>query len=110
MSYKPTYQDKKGGKIEGTLVDQTTKEIVIFCKVWIQNTSHKTTTDFDGNYLLDSIVAGKYTLCAFTLGYDTLKLEIQVKAGKKSKNDMYLKRAIQTLTTDPLENKMVPKK
>lgn len=105
-SYKTTIHKARFGKIEGNIFETISKEQMLFCNVLLQGTSHKTMTDMYGHFVLDSIVPGKYTLCAFELGYDTLKVELEVKSGQRITKDFYLEKYPIILTTDPIEDKI----
>lgn len=65
-------QAQTNGSIAGTLTD---KEIgnqpLPFASVIIKGTTKGTTTDFDGNYIIDNVAAGAYSLEISFVGYET---------------------------------------
>ena len=63
------------GSVAGSLSDKdNNNEPLPFANVIIKGTSKGTTTDFDGNYLLDNIAVGTYTIEFSFVGYETLEV------------------------------------
>lgn len=71
------------GVITGKLTDkETAGEPLPFANVLIKGTTKGTTTDFDGNYTLDNVAAGTYTIEFSFVGYQTVeKVNVEVPAG-----------------------------
>jgi hypothetical protein len=88
------------GKVQGYVYDRATKEQVLLCQVFIKGTPFKTKTDINSYFSLDSIPIGKYTICIWDIGYDTLKAQILVSRGDNAKRSFYLKKVMQTLSAD----------
>ncbi len=73
-------QDK--GTIKGKLTDkEMNNEALSFANVVIKGTTIGTQTDMDGNYSI-SIKAGSYTIVFSFLGYKTIEVPVEVKAGE----------------------------
>ena len=72
------------GSVAGSLSDKdNNNEPLPFANVIIKGTSKGTTTDFDGNYLLDNIAVGTYTIEFSFVGYETLEVpNVVIEAGK----------------------------
>ena len=79
------------GTIEGTLLDKELEgEPLPFANVIILGTSTGTTTDFDGNYILENVPVGNITLEFSFIGYETVTVPVTVEAGKVSRVDSSL--------------------
>ncbi len=77
-----------GGTVSGKLVDAATNQAIDFASVSITNKADKTTkgaqTDLSGNFKLDGLKEGIYTLKATYVGYLTFtKDSIQINASRK---------------------------
>ncbi|MFM5961784.1 MAG: carboxypeptidase-like regulatory domain-containing protein, partial [Dolichospermum sp.] len=59
------------GSISGTLVDVKTKEPIIGANVVIQGTAVGSATDVEGNYLINSVKPGTYSLVISYITYKT---------------------------------------
>ncbi len=66
------------GSISGKIVDQTTNETLIGVPVMLEGTSLGTVTDLDGNYKIENIPIGIYTLVVRYIGY-TSKVIPEIK-------------------------------
>ena len=70
-------QDK--GTLKGLLTDkETNNEPLPFANVLIKGTSIGTTTDFDGNYILN-VPAGNHIVVFSFLGYKTIEKPVTIK-------------------------------
>ncbi len=69
-SVSGTIQDESGGQLPGVNVS-------------IENSSKGTASDFDGNYSLDNLEEGNYTLVFSFLGYKTQKKTLSIKGSSK---------------------------
>lgn len=58
------------GTLSGKVVDGKTGETLIGVSVLVENTSYATVTDLDGNYLINDIAAGTYTVVYKYIGYE----------------------------------------
>ena len=68
--------------VTGRVLDKTTGEPMQFATVYFSQTLIGTTTDQNGNFTLKNIDPGKYNLIATYVGYRSLPLEIEIKAGE----------------------------
>ncbi len=71
------------GSISGKIVDKTTNETLIGVPVMLEGTSLGTVTDLDGNYKIENIPDGTYTLLIRYIGYNS-KLIPELKVQSKS--------------------------
>lgn len=81
-------------KIKGTIVDADTKEPLPFVNVSFKGANVGTTTDFDGNYYLET-QWGTATLQASFVGYKTLSKPVQI--GKSQTINFSLKNEAITM-------------
>lgn len=69
------------GKIAGKIVDGKTGETLPGATVMIEGTTRGASSDFDGNYSLNGLAPGKYTIVASYITYDNKKfVDVVVKA------------------------------
>ena len=80
--------------IRGNITDlETSNEPLIFADIQLQNTDFSAQTNFHGNFELNNVKAGNYTLVVRYLGYETrfipIKLEgsehLEIKMGLSAK-------------------------
>ncbi len=70
------------GIIRGKITDAHTGETLIGASVLVEGTNTGTTSDLDGNYTLDNLKPGTYTLVFSYVSFATQKVgEVYVKAG-----------------------------
>ena len=62
----------QNGKIKGKIVDAKTNEALIGAAVVIQGTTNGSAANFDGEFIITNVPAGKHTLVASYVGYQTL--------------------------------------
>ena len=73
------------GVIKGNLKDAKSNEAMIGATIMIEGTTTGTTTDFEGNFEINDVQAGIFTLIISSIGYSDLRLEkIRVEAGKET--------------------------
>lgn len=61
------------GTIAGQLLDkETNNEPLPFANILVKGTTTGTTTDYDGNYLIQNLYPGTYTLSFSFIGYETI--------------------------------------
>ncbi len=85
--------------IRGTVIDNASNSPLAFVNIIIQNTNKSTTTDSMGNFILPSIVVGRYNIQVSMMGYEPLTLnEIQVTSGKEVFLNVSLKENVTSLT------------
>ena len=78
------------GRISGSVVDKTTGEELLYANVQLEGTSFGTATDGDGNFVLQGIPAGEYTLIATYLGYSQQSLPVTVVASQTTEINIEL--------------------
>ncbi len=76
-----TLYAQKGGTVRGNVYDKNTGEPIIYGTVLLQGTTIGTNTDDDGFFSIGNIPAGRYTLVATYIGYDSVALQINVRDG-----------------------------
>lgn len=79
------------GSIQGYVKDAQTDEPLVGANILLKGTSTGAATDLNGFYSITNIPAGKYTLIAKYLGYNTKKVDIQIIPNKTIKYDFQLK-------------------
>ncbi len=79
----------QGGTIRGVVYDNDTGDPVPFAFVVALGTTVGTTADVDGFYNLANVPAGTVELSAFSIGYDTTEVSIEIKDGR-IKNQNFL--------------------
>lgn len=78
------------GKIKGTVKDSQTKEPLPYSNVILKGTSLGSAADFDGNYLIQNIPPGTYTVRATYLGYKQTEIKIEVREGRTTEYNFVL--------------------
>jgi hypothetical protein len=84
------------GIVRGNVFDQSGQPVG-FANVILKGTSKATTSDNEGFYNMSGIEAGRYTLIATFIGYDTAMVEINLKAGAIINQRLTIKESGQTL-------------
>ncbi len=89
---------QKGG-IKGRVVDAVNNEPLPFVNLIIQGTSTGASTDIDGNYQINNLQPGTYTLVATFVGYKTKTIyEVGVSSIKPTVVDILLEQTVENLT------------
>ncbi len=86
----PFYLVAQYGTIKGFVYEKESGEPVIYTNVYLQNTSYGAATDVNGYFAISKIPAGNYILLVTYLGFDTLKMEVNVKANEIINKQLYL--------------------
>jgi outer membrane receptor protein involved in Fe transport len=81
------------GTVRGTIKDTQTKEPLPFSNVAVVGTSWGASSDAEGNYVIQNIPPGKYTLRGSYIGYKSQEIVVEVKEGKVTRLDFKLKAA-----------------
>jgi len=76
--------------IRGFIYEKETGEPVIFTNAYLQGTTYGSTSDANGYYAITQIPPGEYTLLVTYLGYDTLKLEVNLKPNELVQKNLFL--------------------
>ena len=84
------------GIVRGNVFDQNGQPVA-YANVNLLGTSKSTTSDNEGFYNMSGIEAGRYTLVATFIGYDTARVEINLKAGSIVNQRLTIKEGGQTL-------------
>lgn len=79
--------------LRGFVYEKETGEPVIFTNVYFQGTSIGAATDVNGYYVISRIPAGNYTLMVTSLGHDTLRVPISIKANDVITKNLYVETA-----------------
>ncbi len=85
------------GTIRGFVYEEKSGEPVIFTNVYLKGTSYGASTDVNGYFAISRIPPGRYLLMVTYLGYDTLKMDVSIKADEIISKNLYLKEASYTL-------------
>jgi len=85
------------GTIRGFVYEEKTGEPVIFTNVYLKGTSYGASTDVNGYFVISKIPPGSYLLMVTYLGYDTLKMDINIKANEIISKNLFLQEASYTL-------------
>lgn len=82
----------QSGTIKGKILDAKTNEPLIGASVLIEGTTNGAAADLDGNYVINNVGAGSYTLIASYVAYQNeTKTGIVVERGKETVVDFLLK-------------------
>jgi len=77
-----TFAQEKG-KLEGRVIDQENLgEPLIFAQISLKNTNIQAETDFRGNFTMNQLNPGAYTLVINYAGYDTKEVPLLIKKNK----------------------------
>ena len=78
-------QAQENGSIAGTLTDKESADgqPLPFASIVIKGTTQGSTSDFDGNYIINNVAPGTYTLVISFVGYETIEVpNVIVEADK----------------------------
>jgi len=88
-------QSSQTGVIVGKLVDAETGDPLIGANVVLQGTTLGAACDLNGDYRINNVPAGKYSVVFSMIGYTKVTLtEVNVSAGQTTKLDLSLKPEI----------------
>ena len=76
--------------IQGSVKDKETGEALLGANIVLLNTSMGAATDNHGNYTIQNVPPGTYTLRASYIGYKTQEVSITVEEGEKIEQDFEL--------------------
>jgi hypothetical protein len=88
---------QNNGEIRGFVYDKESGEPIIYTPVYLEGTKIGMATDVNGFYALTKLKAGNYVLRCYALGYDSLKITINLKEGQIVKQNIYMTRISQQL-------------
>ena len=69
------------GTVRGNLFDKETGEPIIYGNVLLRGTDMGANSDLDGLFVIANVPEGEYTLVATYLGYDSVTIGVNVRAG-----------------------------
>ena len=87
------------GTIRGFVYEKKSGEPIIFTNVYLENTTYGASTDVNGYFVISKIPPGTYTLMVTYLGYDTLKMPVDVEKDDILTEQLYMEEAAITLET-----------
>lgn len=96
--------------IRGFVYQQENGEPSIFITVYLEGTTHGAVTDVNGYYSITKIPPGSYTLRITSLGNDSIKETMTVKAGDIITKKIYLKKSPIQLKTIEISAEQEAKK
>lgn len=103
---------QSAGTLSGKITDATTGEPIPFANVSIEENGNVITggmTDFDGNFSIKPIPAGKFTVSASYVGYATLQYtNVQIIAGKITFQNFNLSPSAEILGEVEIKEYKVP--
>lgn len=91
LLYAPAFA--QNASVKGFVYEKETGEPVIFTNVYLAKTTYGGTTDINGFFAIPVVPPGKYTLLVTNLGYDTLRLELDLAKGQQVNEKLYLQKA-----------------
>jgi iron complex outermembrane receptor protein len=77
-----------GGEIKGAAIDQVTGKPLLGTTVSVQGTKLGATTNSKGQYSIKGVPAGTYTLAATFIGYEKLTVQVTVRDGESTTQDL----------------------
>lgn len=80
----------QNGTIRGFVYEKETGEPVIFTNVYLKGTTHGAATDVNGYFAISQIPPGNYLLLVTYLGFDSLKMDITIRANEIISQNLYL--------------------
>ncbi len=81
---------QQGGTVRGSVYDKVSGEPIIFGTVFLEGTEYGTHTDENGFFSLGNVPPGTYRLVATYVGYDSVGVEIEVRAGRIVQQQLYM--------------------
>ncbi len=78
------------GSIKGTVIDAQTKKPLPFANILVMKTSLGSAADQNGNYVIDNIPTGEYTVRATFVGYQQKEVKFSIKENKTVVYNFYL--------------------
>lgn len=87
------------GTVRGFVYDMGNGEPVIYCNVYLEKTTFGASTDVNGYFLISRIPPGEYNLLVSYLGYDTLKVPLEIRSGDIITRQFFLEESAIELET-----------
>jgi hypothetical protein len=90
----------QSGELRGKVTDRISKEPIPFANIVLESTNQGTTTDFDGNFSLENITPGIYTILSTVVGYQkTAIAEVSIGSTKPVFLNIELTESVERLET-----------
>ena len=83
----------QNGEIRGFVYEKDNSEPSIYTSVFLSGTTLGGQTNLDGFFNISKIPPGNYTLMVTSVGFDTLKMAIEVKAGDMLTKKLYIMKS-----------------
>jgi len=90
LTCEPPSEAETTGTINGTISDATTSQPISGAMITTNPVTSSKTTDSEGNFLIEGIEPGTYTIQASKDGYKTNSTTVSVVAGEESSADIQL--------------------
>ncbi len=98
MTTVPGFAQQTKGSIRGKVTDAKTKEGLPSVNVVVKGTYYGAASDFDGNFLIDAVNPGIYTVEISLIGYTTLQYTgIKVEQGQKAEINAKMEETVLSL-------------
>ncbi len=89
------------GKLEGVVIDKDINEALPGVNIILKGTYFGAATDFDGNYIIENITPGTYTVEASLIGYKTMQFTgIQISSNKTTQLNISMEETVLTMEQD----------
>ena len=79
--------------VRGVVYEAETGEPAIYCNVHLKGTTFGASTDVNGYFVISKVPAGKYTLLVTYLGFDTVRMPIQLKEGELLNKKFFINKS-----------------
>ena len=80
----------QNGTIRGNVYDKESGEPIIYCNVLVNGTGKGATTDLDGFFTITDVEPGNVTLVSTYIGYDSVAVDVKLRAGALEYVSMYM--------------------
>jgi len=89
----PQTAHSQSATLRGFVYESETGEPIIFTNVYLYKTSYGAATDVNGYFSITKVPPGAYTLMVTYLGYDTLRMKVELKPGELLTKNLYIKKS-----------------
>jgi hypothetical protein len=97
LAFKPAITQE--AIVRGFVYEEATGEAVMFSNVYMQGTTFGASTDINGYFSITRVPPGRYNLLVTYLGYDTIRVDLNIKGGEVLNKKFYLKQSSVSLET-----------
>lgn len=81
LTVQPLFAQGTGG-IKGVVTDKSTKQPLFGANLIVKGTSLGDAANFDGNFIIRNIPAGKHTIVISYVGYTSITVEVEIEKDK----------------------------